>query len=281
MTPATAAHPAEQAAALRAIGTRQRSIGLYAEAEASFRQALEAATAAFGADAVEVAELHNDLGMTFKYAGRFDAAAVAYDEVRSILERLPEPDPNDLAALQHNLGGLAHARGDLAAAEPLARRAVALRTSAAGPFDPSTLLDRSALAAILDGLGRSAEAEAELRDLLPGLVEALGDDHPEVAVARGNLAAIVQRRGDLAEAEALYRRVIAAREADAGPSSPTLAIPLNNLGTLLRALGRLEEARTLYERALGLLLGAVDDDHPTVRAIRRNLGRVATSTGRA
>src|SRR5262249_10114281 len=143
---------AELAAADRAIGTAQRSVGLYAEAEATFRRALDAARTAFGPASLEVAEIENDLGMTYKDAGRFDDAADGCGRVRAILEGLDEADPDDLASLFHNLGGLAHARGDHAAAESLARRAVELRTAAVGPSDVSTLLDRSALAAILDGL---------------------------------------------------------------------------------------------------------------------------------
>lgn len=266
--------PDEQAAAHRAIGTAQRSLGLWAEAESSFERGLRIARDAFGPGSLEVAELENDLGMTFKFAGRFDDAEAAYERVHSIFEALPTVDPSDLAALYHNLGGLAHARGDHVTAEPLARHAVELRSAAVGPIDVATLLDRSAHAAVLDGLGRSAEAEAEIREILPGLAAALGDGHPEVAVARGNLAAIIQRRGDLGEAERLYRQVLASREAVAGPDSPTLAIPLNNLGTVLRAAGRPGEARLAYERALEILHSAVAEDHPTVRSIRRNLARI-------
>jgi Flp pilus assembly protein TadD len=224
---------------------------------------------------IEVAAIENDLGMTFRYAGRFDDAERAYRRVQEIIEEQHPVDPSDLATLYHNLGGLAHARGDHAAAEPLARRAVEIRSIAAGPRAVSTLLDRSAYVAILAGLGRFDDAETEIRDVLPGLVEALGDGDVEVAVARSNLAAIVQRRGDLAQAEALYRKALAAREAFAGLDSSTLAIPLSNLATVLRMQGRRQEARALLERAVLVLKDAVRPDHPALRAILRNLDRVA------
>ena len=208
--------------------------------------------------------------MTFKYAGRFDDAERAYRQTRTILEAI-DADPEDLAALYHNLGGLAHVRRDFAAAEELSRRAIEIRSSALGPRHAATLLDRSAHAAILDGLGRHDEAEASIRDILGDLEAALGADHPEVAVALNNLAAIVQRRGDLPQAEELYRRVIAIKEARLGADSPALAVPLNNLGSVLRAAGRPDEARAAFERALRLLEGEVADDHPNLATIRRNL----------
>jgi tetratricopeptide (TPR) repeat protein len=260
------------ARALRPLGTAQRARGRYREAERTFTRALDRASAGFGPASIEVAELHNDLGMTFKYVGRFGDAEAAYGRARAILEGLPDVDPEDLAALFHNLGGLAHARGDFETAEPLARRAVEIRSRSLGPRAPATLLDRSAHAAIVAGLGRSDEAEASIRELLGDLELTLGPDHPEVAVAVNNLAALVQARGALAEAETLYRRVIAIKEAAFGDDSPTLALPLNNLATVLRAKGAGAAAAGLYERAMKLLEGSVSDDHPHLLAIRRNAG---------
>jgi tetratricopeptide (TPR) repeat protein len=264
------------ARALRSLGTAQRAFGDFREAAETFQRALRHANASFGRASVEAAELHNDLGMTFKYAGRFADAKDAYGQAQTILESLPDADPEDMAALYHNLGGLAHARRDYAAAEPWARRAIAIRSAVLGPKAPATLLDRSAHAAVLAGLGRSDEAEASLRELLPELETALGQDHPEVAVALNNLAAIVQHRGALTEAEDLYRRVIDIKVARFGPDSPALAVARNNLGTVLRSTGRTAEAELEYQRALRLLDGAVADDHPNVAAIRRNLGNVRT-----
>jgi len=263
--------------ALRASGTVYRALGRYDDAAAAFGRALEALRrlpvgALADADIGET-ELLDDLGVTWKSAGRFAEAEEAYRDAIALVDAHAEPDLDDLASLHHNLAGLAHARGDFATAEPLARRSVELRAAALGPDDPSTLLDRSALAAILHGQGRTTEAEATIREILPGLTEALGGDHPELAVALNNLAALVQARGDLEEAERLYRRVLAIRERRLGPEAPALAVPLSNLGTVLRRLGRPTEAVALYERALVLLEPAVDRSHPNLAAIRRNLER--------
>jgi tetratricopeptide (TPR) repeat protein len=200
---------------------------------------------------------------------------------RAILEALPDADPEDLAALLHNLGGLAYARGDFETAEPLARRAVEIRSRSAGPRAQATLLDRSAHAAILAGLGRADDAEASIRDLLGDLEAALGSGHPEVAIALNNLAAILQSRGALVEAESIYRRVIGIKQAQLGDDSATLAVPLNNLATVLRAQGRAADAAALYDRATTLLEGMVRDDHPNLLAIRRNAARLAADGDRS
>src|SRR5690348_16119003 len=99
--------------ALRACGTAQRARGRYGAAERSFEHALASATSGFGGITVEVAELLNDLGMTYKFDGRFELAEAAYARASTLLSTLPGVDPQDAAALLHNLAGLAHARGDL------------------------------------------------------------------------------------------------------------------------------------------------------------------------
>lgn len=263
------------ARAFRAHGTTHRARGRYREAERAFAQALVHARTGFGEITLEAAELENDLGMTFKFDGRFERAEEAYGRAHALLQAIPEVDQEDLAALLHNLGGLAHARGDFVSAEPFARLAIEVRSASDGHDELGVLLDRSAHAAILAGLGREAEAEAAIRDLLPDLERLVGPDHPEVAVALNNLAAIVQGHGDLTLAESLYRRVVTIKAAALGDRSPGLAVALNNLGTVLRRQGRPAEAADLYRRAIELLSGEVADDHPNLVAIRANLAIAA------
>src|SRR5215213_7179630 len=128
-------------AALRALGTAERMLGRFSDAEATFQAALAVATSWGGQPDLEAASIHNDLGMTHKLQGRFAEAAAAYGAAGDILGAMPDADPDDIASLWHNLGGLAHAQGNHEPAEPLARRAIEMRTAALGPDHVATLLD--------------------------------------------------------------------------------------------------------------------------------------------
>ena len=77
--------------ALRQLGTALRSRGRLDEAERAFDRAFSSAKRAFAGDAPEVAELLNDLGMTFKYAGRFAEALSHYESVTRINARSAKP----------------------------------------------------------------------------------------------------------------------------------------------------------------------------------------------
>lgn len=253
-----------------ARGVAHRARGRFTDAEIVLKAALNAAHAAFGPSSLEVAGVLNELGMTYKYAGRFADSEAAYQDARAILEAVAYDHP-DLASIYHNLGGIAHARGAFAAAESPARRAVELRERALGPDHVVTVLDRTAHAAILDALGRTDEAEAILRPAIGRLEEALGPDHHELAAAVNNLAAIVQRRGALDEAAAMHERAIAIKERALGPSSPAVAASLINLGVVRRRQGRLDDAKRCYRRAIALLEAAVEPEHPHLATARHNL----------
>ena len=82
-----------------------------------------------------------------------------------------------------------------------ARRAVELRIAALGPQHPAVAADQAALAGVLAGLGRAAEAEDLLQQALHVLEETLGMHHADVAAALNNLAAIHQQSGKLNRAE--------------------------------------------------------------------------------
>ena len=242
------------AVALRRRGHYTRAVRLHRAATASARR---------GVTAHQMVALLNEHGVACKHAGYFDEAEAAYQRALALAETAEQR-----AVLEHNLGGLAHARGDMAAAEPHARRALDLRRSALGPDHPDVAVELAALAPILHGLGRLDEAEAMLRRVLV----ILGHDHPESGFALGNLGALLQETGRLGEAATRYEEALAIKRRLLGARHPDVAITLNNLGLLRLRQGRAEEAEALLDCALEIMRRHLAPDHPA---------RLACATTRA
>jgi tetratricopeptide (TPR) repeat protein len=268
---AFAALPSDDVEAMLGLGSVACSRGDYGGAETILLDALARAEVAFGSWSVEVAHVLNALGMTWKYAGRFDEGRCAYERAFAVVARGFGAETPDAASLHHNLGGLEHARRDYAAAEPHARRAVELRRRLMGADHVATAEDEAALAPILHALGRDGEAAVLLRHALPILERELGAVHPEVGAAWSNLASVLEQDE---EATVALRRALAAKEASLGPGHPSVAITLNNLGVRARRRGDLDEAERHYRRALAILEDTLAPDHPNVVVTRRNLDRV-------
>jgi tetratricopeptide (TPR) repeat protein len=213
------------------------------------------------------------LGVACKFAGRYDEAADAYARALPVAEAAADENPELLATLLHNLGGLAHSRRRPHEAEPYARRGLELRRTRCD--DPvAVAADAAALASILETQEQWDEAEVLYREAL-AVYEAVGDDY-EAAMTRNGLAAVLRFAGQPDDAEPLFRAALAAMERERGGDHPETATVRNNLAMLLNATDRPEEALGLLEQAAGDLIALLGESHPATIDIVANRDRIAT-----
>jgi tetratricopeptide (TPR) repeat protein len=158
-------------------------------------------------------------------------------------------------------------------AEPLYRRALAIREMSLGPDHPDVAYPLNNLANLLDDTNRRAEAEPLFRRALAILEKSLGPDHPDVAYPLNNLANLFFESNRRAESEPLYRRALAIREESLGPDHPDVAYSLNGLANLLNQTNRRTEAVPLLRRALAIREKSLGPDHLDVA---RSLTDLAT-----
>ena len=88
-------------------------------------------------------------------------------------------------------------QGRYAEAEPLYKRALAIREKALGPDHPDVALSLNNLAFLYDKQGRYADAEPLYKRSLAISEKALGPDHPDVATSLNNLAALYSNRDNI------------------------------------------------------------------------------------
>jgi tetratricopeptide (TPR) repeat protein len=157
-----------------------------------------------------------------------------------------------VATVLHNIGGLAHAAGQLLSGE-------------------------AALAAILDATNRQHEARELLEQALEVFARVFGPEHYEVGVTLGTLGTIDARQGRLDLADGRLRRALAIKEQWLGPDHLELVPTLGTLGVVCRRRGDHIRAAQLYERALCLLEGRVAADHPHVASLQANLAALAAT----
>ena len=110
----------------------ERTSGDLESATTRLRVVLDRAARELGETSRPVVSAANALGVVHKSASDFDAAQACYERAMAAAGRWDEPDPLVMAGLLHNLGGLAHSRGDFSGGIPLAERGVELRAEAVG-----------------------------------------------------------------------------------------------------------------------------------------------------
>ena len=105
------------------------------------------------------------------------------------------PTTRLVATSLNNLSALYVQLGRYADAEPLDKRALAIREKVRGPGHPDVAASLSNLASLYDSQGRYGDAEPLLKRALAIKEKAVGPSHPDVAISLNNLALFYQARG--------------------------------------------------------------------------------------
>ena len=164
-------------------------------------------------------------------------------------------------------------------AEPLYRKALAMREELLGPEHPDTAQTVNDLAELLERKGAYEAAAPLFRRALAIREKALGLEHPDTAASMNNLAALLAEKGDFASAQQLYRKALALREKVLGPQHPDTATTCMNLGGLLHQMGEYGAAETHYRRALSIREKTLGFEHPHTATTRNNLAGLLSVKG--
>lgn len=271
--PVSSARDLWLAEALTRDGDALRLAGRYPEAE----QALDKVFGLLHWDDLEPlrkAGALNAKGILCKDTGRYEEAAALYNEAFTLTTDALGPDDPQIAAVHHNLAGLAHVQGNYDDAEPHIRAALDIRHRNDHSNDAGIAADMSVLGAILGGQGKLDEAERAITEALQLWTAKNGPDHYEVAVQLNNLASIRQQKGDHREAESGYTRALQIKRHVLGPEHPEIAALLNNLASLEADLGRESSAAAHYDEAIAILEKSLGPQHPNTQACIANRSRL-------
>ena len=244
----------------------ERLEGDFTGAAARLRTVLERASAGFGEASLAVASAANSLGVVYKNASDLGAAEAAYRRAADAAAGLADPDPLLEAVLLHNLGGLAHSRGDAAAGIPLAERGLTLRAGALGAGHPDVARDLNALGALYHVGGRLADAERSFSEALAVFEDSYGPGHFEVAMTAANLAVLRCDQRDFTQAELHGRRSLEILTVVLGPQDAEVGLTMLNLAAAVAGQGRQAEAAELAGQAAAILADRLPADHPHVAA---------------
>jgi tetratricopeptide (TPR) repeat protein/transposase-like protein/transcriptional regulator with XRE-family HTH domain len=166
-----------------------------------------------------------------------------------------------------------------AQAEPLYRRALAIREQYLGPEHPYTANALSNLANLYLAQRRYREAEPLYRRALAIREHHFGPPDPDSDDHLHTLANFYVTQGHYREAESLYQRILAIREQRLGPLHYRTANILNNLAVLYITQARYGEAEPLYGRVLTIREQQFGPTHPHTATSLYNLAMLQRDKG--
>ena len=244
---------------VRARARAHTALGQYRMAEADYQSIVDVFRRQLGPNHMNVARLHNDLGVLYTYQGRYQEAE---DILAPLLVRYRDllgPEESETITTLNNLGVVYRYAGNAERAAHTLQEVVRIREQHAHADAESLELSINNLALALTDAGREQAAAERMEQLSKQHAARLGPDHPTTLTTDHNLAAIYASAQRLAEAQALTARVLDVR-------IQTLGWP--NPGTMYTA--RLH-ARLVV--TAGQTLDAVNLSRELARAEERHLRR--------
>lgn len=149
----------------------------------------------------------NSLAYLYSFMERYDEQEKLLERSLAIREKVLRPTDPALATAIDNLAFFYRERkGLFCKAEPLAKRALAIYTSAYGPYHPDVAITTRNLISIYKGMRRPLEIEKLLSHTLDIYEKTAGPKHQSVAVAAGELADYYFDKGDFVRAAEFWRR---------------------------------------------------------------------------
>ena len=193
-------------------------------------------------------------------------------ETLEISDRVLDPeDPLWLGILElrgyHLLG-----REDFEGALDAFRQRVAASARREGPLHSQTLEARAQVATLLDALGHTVEAAAELEEVLALMREHVGEDWPETLSVANELGLCWIQLGRTGEAQSLLEETLARCRRIGGDEQPLVATLLGNLGMAHARQGNYAWAIELQREVIALHARILSDNHPTTLLAKTNLG---------
>jgi serine/threonine protein kinase len=159
--------------------------------------------------------------------------------------------------------------------------AAALAADASPPGTPRAELGvRAALAQSLRGIGRAAEARAQLERAVARAREVYGPDAPETVEALRGLTLAIAETGKIDEALEAARGTHALVLARYGRGHLLTAMAEGDLGRVLGEAGRNAEAEGMLRGAAAAVTRALGPDHRDALTFRNNLATVLKALGK-
>jgi tetratricopeptide (TPR) repeat protein len=274
------------------------SIGRFDEAAQLHLAAIDATAAVHGTNSVDVAVMRGNLGYVRFRQGRLDEALELHRRALADIERsyqVPksssdghngDTDHPAVARACHDTAELLLELGELAEAEKLHARALAIRRARYGARHSDVATSFRGMALVEAARGRYQDAQRSIQCAIDIMRECVEETHPKLAKFIFDHARIVYLQGDYKEATRLYEKAISGwRQAyslsmrERGGIHPDLAQGLHRLGYVYATRGAYQRAARCYLTAHGALSDALGSDHAEVAGVESSLGWVYLREG--
>lgn len=234
------------------LGFTLNGLGRLDEAEAFYRLAAEARTAALGPASPETAASWFRLARLVDRRGDHLRGALLMDQALASGRLAHGAESSTVIQWTVERAAMLHDGGEADAAEDGYRAGLRLAQTDRAANSETIVTASLGLARLLAATGREAQAETVYVRAIAEAEAAHGAAHPTIAVLAESYGRMLERGERMEPALDQYRRAVSVREAGGSLETRAGASTLMRLGSVLLALDRAAEAETVFRRTIGI-----------------------------
>ncbi len=226
-----------------------------------------------GENHLDVASCLNNLGLLYKFQGKYETAEELYLRSLSIREKQLGENHPDVALSLNNLGTLYDDQGKYDKSESFLLKSLSIRERCLDANHLDIAQSNNNLGLLYKGQGKYEIAEPYYLRALSIRENQLGSHHPLVANSLVNLACLYREQKRYNQAKPLFIRALSIREERLGLDHPDVANSLYNLATLYTLQGNYNDAEKPYLRSLSIQEKILGSNHPDVAVTLNSLAK--------
>jgi tetratricopeptide (TPR) repeat protein len=258
--------PGVQARLQATIGTVYMNLGLYREAEALLKRAVETYRLTAGENAPGTMAALGSLADAHWHMGRIADAEVVYAELVRRRERMLGAEHPDTLKAKFDLASAYFVQRRVGDAETLTRETLEAQQRVLGREHLDTLKSLSNLAVILHNRNRTEEALTLSKEALDIRQRVFGMDHPETLRSLHIIGNTYAQLGRLPEARTHLERALEGRRRVLGENHQTTLGSAKSLARIYRDQKQYVEAERLLLR-IAELLGVQESQTTLVESV--------------
>eukprot|EP00729_Bicosta_minor_P032494 gene32494-biopygen5412 len=235
------------------------------EAEMVCRKVLALNQRLFGAEDPATLAAANQLADCLRCQRKFEEAIKLLKSTLRSQRRVLGMEHRETLGTKSNLATALKANGQLEEAEKMFRTTLKTMKRVLPKNDTHILSTLNNFAGLLNnGLGKHAEAEAMLREVLAIQLQMLGPEHPDTLSTKGNISRTHFSQGKDAEALPLARESYRGCTKVDGPEHPRTLTAASHLGSVLMDLGEYAESEAILRQTLVLQREVLGPEHQEI-----------------
>ncbi|CAF4525316.1 unnamed protein product [Rotaria sp. Silwood2] len=200
--------------------------------------------------------------------GQYQKAELYFEQI------LIDPNGEDIAWIEHNLGRVFQSKGDWKKAREYYDRAYHRMIKVNPPRTKDSAYVLNNIGSILHDQGKYNEALKFYKQTLTIQEKYYSSNHIDIARSLNNIGNILTDQENFDQALDFHRRALEIRKNYYGDDHIDIAQSLNNIGTILRSQGEYSQALEYHLQALAIREKFYPPDHIDIAQSLNNIGNI-------